>query len=211
MAKNNKVYFPKDAIASGEDFDVWFEDGDILYHLEGDWSGENRIAIIGRLGGEAACIKPDFKQLSYYLREGLHTYSLQTYSIFKHYYVEGMIWDIHGSMHNPPLDFITQNRNGEDRRDVHICLKRFRDKGLCYEVTVKDISKLRIAVISAIAILMKEVNRGESKGEELSKDAPRLERIKKRIFSNSSFTFEQMCEKDPEIALIAEMEPKASR
>ena len=38
--KNNKVYFPVDAIARHEDFDVWYEDGDVFLSLKGAWSGE---------------------------------------------------------------------------------------------------------------------------------------------------------------------------
>ena len=33
--KNNKVYFPVDAIARHEDFDVWYEDGDVFLSLKG--------------------------------------------------------------------------------------------------------------------------------------------------------------------------------
>lgn len=208
VAKNNKVYFPVDALSRREDFDVWYEDGELFYHLEGDWSEEkSRIALMGRLGGETASIKPDFKSLSYYLREGLHTYSLTTHRIFRHYYIEGMIWEVYGSMRNPPFDFITVDRNGRNKRDAHVRVVKFRDKGYCYEVSVVDIEKLRIATVSAIAIGIKEEHKGDSRGEDLPKDAPRLERIKRRIFTSGGFTFDEMVAKDPEIARIAALNP----
>lgn len=212
LAKNNKVYFPIDAVAKHEDFDMWYDDGDLFLHFEGDWSEEkNKIAVIGRMGGEIGCIKPDFKSLSYYLREGRWEYSLVTHTIFKHYYVEGMVWDIHGSMRTPPFTIYTQNRAGDKVKDVHIKVVDFRNKGLCYEVRVKDLSKLRIAAIAAVAICIKEENKGESRGEDLTKDAPRMERIKRRIFSSSSKTYDEMVAEDPEIAKIAAMEPRPSR
>lgn len=76
---------------------------------------------------------------------------------------------------------------------------------------MKDLSKLRIAAIAAVAICIKEENKGESRGEDLTKDAPRMERIKRRIFSSSSKTYDEMVAEDPEIAKIAAMEPRPSR
>ena len=69
--KNNKVYFRRTLLSRHEDFDMWYEDGDLFLRFEGDWSQEkSKKAVIGRMGGEIGCIKPDHKTVNYYLREG---------------------------------------------------------------------------------------------------------------------------------------------
>ena len=53
MPKFNKMYFPVDAIAKHEDFDVWYSDGERALRFEGPWEKESdRIAMIGRMGGQ---------------------------------------------------------------------------------------------------------------------------------------------------------------
>ena len=99
MPKFNKMYFPVDAIAKHEDFDVWYSDGERALRFEGPWEKESdRIAMIGRMGGQIGQIRPDNKALNYYLRHDRFEYEFQTRVIKEHYYVEGMLWDIHGSV-----------------------------------------------------------------------------------------------------------------
>ena len=106
MPKFNKMYFPVDAIAKHEDFDVWYSDGERALRFEGPWGKESdRIAMIGRMGGQIGQIRPDNKALNYYLRHDRFEYEFQTRVIKEHYYVEGMLWDIHGSVSKPPVDF----------------------------------------------------------------------------------------------------------
>ena len=96
MAKNNKIYIPADAIAKHEDFDTWYEDGSLFYRFESPkgWSSEkDKVVIIGRMGGQTGAIKPDSKTVGYYLSVGQWEYYFRTYLIFKHYGVEGMLWD----------------------------------------------------------------------------------------------------------------------
>ncbi len=188
----NKVYIPRDAIARHEDFDTWYEDGDLFYHFEGDWQTEkDRIAIIGRMGGEVACIKPDHLTLTYYLRLERWEHCFHPYTIFKHYYVEGMLWDIYGSFADPPFDFITESHTGDDMRDGHVKLVNFRNKGECFEVRVRDLNKLRMAVITVVAMGIKEEYKGLSEGEEKI-NASRWEKLKGRIFTNKGFTYDQI-------------------
>ncbi len=190
--KNNKVYMQRDAIARHEDFDTWYEDGDLFFHFEGDWKSEkDRVAVIGRMGGEVACIRPDYKALTYYLRLGRWEHCLHTYTIFKHYYVEGMLWDIFGSFANPPFDIITEGAKGEDRRDGHVKLVDFRDKGECFEVRLRDIEKTRIAIIALVAMGIKEEYKGLSEGEE-RKNLSLGEKIKSNIFQGKGKTYEQV-------------------
>lgn len=167
--KYNKVYFPKDAIARHEDFDAWYEDGDLFLSFKGKWDAEkDKIAVIGRMGGEIGHIRPDNKTLCYYLRLERWEFVLHTYEIFRHYYLEGMFWDLYGSMQNPPCDFVTTNNKKKERvKEAHYKIVDFRDKGECYEVSVTDVAKLRHAAITAVAILIKEEWRGYSEGEEI--------------------------------------------
>lgn len=190
--KNNKVYFQKDALARHEDFDMWYEDGDVFFHFESEWKSEkDKVAVIGRMGGEVGCIKPDHKVVNYYLRFGRWEHCLHTYTIFKHYYIEGMLWDLYGSMQNPPCDFITETKTKDDKRDVHIKLVKFRDKGECYEIRVTDLNKLRLAAIAVVAICLKEEWKGLSEGEE-NPNATLMDKIKKNLRGLKGKTYEQV-------------------
>ena len=139
--KNNKVYFPVDAIARHEDFDVWYEDGDVFLSLKGAWSGErDRVAIFGRMGGEMGSIKPDAKALTYYLKLERWEYVFHTLHLFEHYYVNGMKWQIDGSLSNPPFDFVDEE---DGRKEVHVQVVDFKNREACYEIRVRDVAKLR--------------------------------------------------------------------
>lgn len=194
--KNNKVYFQKDAIARHENFDAWYEDGTLFMRFEADWKSEkDTVAVIGRMGGEVGCIKPDHKTINYYLRSERWEHCLHTYTIFKHYYVEGMLWDMYGSLQNPPCDFITETRDRDDKRDVHIKVVKFRDKGECYEVRVTDLAKLRLALIAVVAIAIKEEWKGLSEGEE-DPHATLLDKIKKNLKGNRGKTYERVLQEE---------------
>lgn len=139
--KFNKVYLQRDAIARHEDFDTWYEDGDLFYRFENKkgWTAEKQnISVIGRMGGENAAIRPDNRCLNYYLRFERYEYILHPYVINKHYYIEGMLWDLYGSFSNPPFDFVTETRTSYNKKDVHVKTRLFRDKGECFEMHVPD-------------------------------------------------------------------------
>ena len=192
LLKNNKVYFQKDALSRHEDFDMWYEDGDLFLRFEGDWSQEkSKKAVIGRMGGEIGCIKPDHKTVNYYLREGRWEHCLHTYTILSHYYVEGMSWDIYSSMDEVPFDFIDENKEGGASRPVHVKLVNFRDKGECYEIRVKDLSHLRIASIAVVGIAMKEEFKGLSEGEEYT-GSSKLQKIKQNVLGLRGKTYEEV-------------------
>lgn len=202
--KNNKVYFQKDALSRREDFDVWYEDGTLFHRFEGDWSTEKgKIAVMGRMGGEVSHIKPDHLTLNYYLRLGRWEYCLHTYTIFKHYYVEGMLWDVYGSLAQPPFDFVKESKDCAPQKAGHVKLVNFRDKGECYEIRVKDVTNLRVATLATIAIGIKEANLGRSEGEE-KPNPTRWEKIKDTVFTNKGKTFDEMCAEDDEVREIAQ-------
>lgn len=190
--KNNKVYFPKDALARHENFDMWYEDGAVFLRFEGKWESEkDAVAVIGRMGGEVGCIKPDHKVINYYLRSERWEHCLHTYTIFKHYYVEGMLWDMYGTLQDPPCDFVTETKDRDDKKDVHIKLVKFRDKGECYEIRVTDLAKLRLAAIAAVGIALKEEWKGLSEGEE-AVTAKGWRKIKNNVLGLRGKTYEQV-------------------
>lgn len=194
--KFNKVYLQKDAIARHEDFDTWYEDGELFYHFtcKDGWKSEkNKISVIGRMGGENGQIRPDHLTLNYFLRFERYEYILHTYVINKHYYVEGMLWDLYGSAAEPPFDFVCETKTSYNKKDVHVKERLFRDKGLCYEIHVPDLTKLRVAVITLVAILIKEEWKGKSECEEV-RGATWLERLKNRVFENKGYTYAQVQE-----------------
>lgn len=164
MPKFNKMYFPVDAIAKHEDFDVWYSDGERALRFEGPWEKESdRIAMIGRMGGQIGQIRPDNKALNYYLRHDRFEYEFQTRVIMEHYYVEGMLWDIHGSVSKPPVDFFQIKKN---KNEVHVRKTLFKDHGECFEVTARDTATLRIAVEATVAMCIKEEYKGLSDPDE---------------------------------------------
>ncbi len=160
----NKIYFPVDAIDKGEDFQGWYEDGALFMSTNADWSAEkNPIQILAKTGAEMCKIKPDYKCLTYSVGVERFTYTLKTKLVTKHYYFEGMLWNMHGTPSSGHACFIHEDTG---KKDVVVkVVDKFRDKGPCYEVKVRDITKLRVAVCAVIAILHKEHWKGASEGE----------------------------------------------
>ena len=164
-----KVYMQADSISRHADFDMWYEDGELFLtaqslNQEAPWSTEHdRVALISRHGAEMGRIKPDNKSIEYDVRIERWTYTLHTYTLFKHYYFKGMLWDINGSLDHLPIHFKSEET---EKTQVHVKrVERFRDKGPCIEIMVKDITHLRIAAGAVIAIGLKEEWRGMSEGE----------------------------------------------
>lgn len=194
MAKQfKKIYIPKDALSKRQDFECWYEDRMLFCEVksknkENPWQDEHdRIALISRHGAEMGLIKPDYKSLCYDLRMERFTYTLHTYTIFDHYYIEGMLWQVEKSPLEAPFTFYNE---GYDQKDVRIRIVDFADKGECYEVAVKDVSKLRPAVISVLAILIKEEFRGLSEGEPDGKKS--TFKTIKDFFAEKGHTFENL-------------------
>ena len=186
--RNNRVYMPVDAVDKREDFNLWYADGDVFLTVKCDWSKENsKVAIFNRMGGELGRIKFDPNTLVYFVGVERYEYELHTYTIFEHYFFKGMLWDIMGCLDEPPLDFVNQ---GTGKSDVRISRVKFKDKGQCYEIKVKDLSKLRIAACAVIAMKIKEGWLGKSEGEPVEKKG--LEKWKERIFSNKGITYEEI-------------------
>lgn len=187
--KNNKVYMRKDAFARHEDFNVWYADGELFLNIKGAWSSErDTVRIFGRMGGEMGCIKPDAKALTYYLKLERWEYVFHTRRIFEDYCVDGMHWQIDGSLSEPPLDFMNEEDLG---KDVHVSAVPFKGHGECLEIRAKDVAKLRIAVASVIAMGIKEEHRGLSEGIA-DPSASRLTRAKNRLFLGKGKTYEQL-------------------
>lgn len=191
--KNNKLYIPKDAFSNREDFDVWYEDGMLALSVKGTWKEEkDKVAIMGRTGGEIASINADHFTLAYYVRVEHYTYTLHTHRIFQRYSVEGMLWDICGSLTKTPFNF---TYDGLTQKDVRVKLVNFRDHGECYEVCAKDVRKLRIAAICVIAIAIKEEFKGKSEGTY--KPNPTMtDKLKRMVFSNKGKTYEELLEEE---------------
>ena len=186
--KNNRVYMPIDAIDKREDFNLWYGDGDVFLTVKSAWTKENdRVEIYNRLGGQMARIRFDPNTLVYFVGVERYEYELHTYTIFEHYFFKGMLWDIVGSLNDAPLDF---RNEGTGKLDVRVGQVKFRDHGKCFEIKVKDISKLRIAACCVIAMAIKESYKGKSEGEPY--EAKGLEKWKKRIFTNKGITYEQL-------------------
>lgn len=178
--RNNRVYMPVGAVDKREDFELYYADGDVFVTVKSDWKSEgSKVAIYNRFGGQMARISTDPKQVVYDVGVERYEYELHTYTVFEHYFFKGMLWDIRGSIGDPPLDF---RNEGTGRLDVRISRVRFRDKGQCYEIKVKDLSKLRTAACCVIAMAIKESWKGKSEGEpDDVKALPALKRLKRRI------------------------------
>lgn len=186
--RNNRVYLPVGAVDKREDFELYYADGDVFVTVKSDWKSEgSKVAIYNRFGGQMARISTDPKQVVYHVGVERYEYELHTYTVFEHYFFKGMLWDIRGSISDPPLDF---RNEGTGKLDVRISRVRFRDKGQCYEIKVKDLSKLRIAACAVIAMKIKESWLGKSEGEPVEKKG--LEKWKDRIFSNKGITYEEI-------------------
>lgn len=194
--KFNKIYIQQDAIAKHEDFDAWYEDGDVFLRFTSKqgWSSEkDRVQIMGRMGGQVGLIKPDNNVLNYYIRYERWEYILHTIVIEHHYYIEGMVWDLYGCARKPPCTFSEETLTSFDRKAVHIKLVNFKDKGMCYEIHAHELEKLRIAVAAFVAILIKEEWKGLSEGNDYAPPGL-LNNLKNRIFENKGFTYEEVQE-----------------
>ena len=206
--KFNKVYIPVDALSRHEDFDTWYEDGDLFLHFacKKGWKSEkDRVQIFGRMGGEMGAIKPDAKAggqvgeikpdnraLVYEIHYERFTYRLHTYVIGHHYYIEGMVWDLYGSYHEPPYSLVEETLVSYNRKSVRVrYVEKFKNHGACYEVHVPELEKLRIAVACLVAIGYKEEWKGLSEGEDREL-GNFWQRMKSRIFENKGFTYEQI-------------------
>lgn len=186
--RNNRVYMPVDAVDKREDFELYYADGDVFLTVRGDWKYErDKVRIYNRMGGELGRIRTDPQTLTYFVGVERYEYELHTYTIFEHYFFKGMLWDIIGCISEPPLDF---KNIGTGKLDVRIGRVKFRDKGPCYEIKVKDISKLRIAACCVIAMAIKESFKGKSEGEPYEETG--LTKWKNRLTTNKGFTFEEV-------------------
>lgn len=191
--KNNKAYMPKDALARHEDFDVWYPDGELFLSIRGTWRSEHdKVLIFGRMGGEMGAIKPDAKALTYYLKLERWEYVLHTRRIFQDYYVNGMRWQIDGTISEPPLYFVKED---DFEKDVHVRVVPFKNHGECFEIRAKDVAKLRIAVAAVIAMGIKEEYRGLSEGIE-DPSASKLAKAKNWLFAGKGKTYEQLLEEE---------------
>ncbi len=195
--KNNVAYLPADAIARHEDFDVWYADGELFLSVKGKWEREkDDVVVFGRMGGQMGRVHPDSKTLSYYLQIERWEYAFRTYRIFQDYFVDGMHWQINGSLGKLPLTFV---HDENDQKEVTVRRVNFRNHGECLEVRCRDVTKLRIAVFSVIAMGVKEEYRGLSEGIN-DPNAPRLERVKNWFFSGRGKTYEQLLEDEAKAA-----------
>ena len=188
--RNNKVYMPIGAVDQREDFALYYADGDVFMTVtsKNGWKDErDRIAIYNRMGGEMARIRTDPQRLVYFVGVERYEYELHTYTIFEHYFFKGMLWDIEGCLNEPPLDF---HNIGTNKLDVRIGRVKFKDKGPCYEIKVKDISKLRIAACAVVAMAIKESFKGRSEGEPIEEKG--LTKWRKRITTNKGLTYEEV-------------------
>ena len=186
--RNNRVYLPVDAVDKRQDFQMYYADGDVFLTVKSDWKTEkDKVSILNRFGGEMARIKTDPHGLVYYVGVERYEYELHTYTIFDHYFFKGMLWDIVGGLNDWPLDF---KNVGTGKIDARIGRVKFRDKGPCYEIKVKDISKLRIAACCAIGMAIKESYKGKSEGEPIEEKG--LHKLRNRVLTNKGITYEEV-------------------
>ena len=190
--RNNRVYMPVNAVDLREDFHLYYADGDVFLTVKSDWKEEgSKVSILNRFGGELGRIRFDPQQVVYHVGVERYEYELHTYTIFEHYFFKGMLWDIRGSITDPPLDF---RNEGTGKLDVRIGRVSFRDKGQCYEIKVKDLAKLRTAACCVIAMAIKESYKGKSEGEpEDVKALPAFKRFKRRIsLTEKGITYDEI-------------------
>lgn len=188
--KNNRVYMQIGAADRREDFKLWYADGDeFLTVTKEDWSDERcRAEIYNRFGGQMARIKPDPKNMTYNVGVERYEYELHTYMLFEHYFFKGMLWDIQGSLQDLQMDF---RNEGTGKLDVRISTVKFKDKGRCHEIKVKDLSKLRIAACCVIAMALKESYKSVSEGEPVE-DEKFWRKWKRMVFGSKGITFEEI-------------------
>ena len=194
MAKSNeikKVFIPIDGVARREDFPIWYEDGFefATVHGESGWQSEkDRVQLLGCTGGQIARIKPDFRALTYDVRVDMYTYVLKTYTLFKHYFLLGMLWQMYGGLQDEKCTFINENTK---KKDVYIYrLNDFKGRGPCYEVRVRNLNKLRPAAACTVAMMIKEEFRGLSIGEP-DPNENLLLKLKKFVLE-TGYTYEEI-------------------
>lgn len=193
--KYKKVYMQVDSIKNHRDFNVWYEDGDLFLSFTGTWTSEHdRVTIFGRMGGEMGCIKPNPNSLFYYIKLERWEYVFHTIRLFEQYYVEGMLWQIEGTLTNPPFSF---NHEGGYNNDVRVSIVNFQDKGDCYQISVRDVEKLRIATAAVVAMAIKEEYKGLSEGAE-PQNPTLIDRAKRFLFSGKGITYEQLLKEEVE-------------
>ena len=189
--KFNKVYIPRDAIERHEDFEMWYEDGSVFstVHSEGDWQQESdKVSFDNRFGAHMAQIRPDPNTLAYFLRVERYEYTFHTYILFEEYFVEGCLWEVYGSLTKPPVNYWhTDDKNNA----VHIRLTNFKNKGECFEVKVRDVSYLRIAAVSAVAMMIKEYYKGRSEGI-IEENVSIMQKAKRLFKSGKGITWEEI-------------------
>lgn len=212
--KYNKVYLQKDALQRHEDFDTWYEDGSLFYHFTNKkgWTAEKQIVEAYREGAAqpSGIIKPDNRCLNYMITCERFEYIMHPYVIERHYYIEGMLWDMYGSFYNPPYDLFTETKTSYNKKDVHVKERLVSGKGLCLEIHVPDLDKLRIAVLSIVAIGLKETWKGLSEGEDVRGDTW-LERLKNRVFENKGLTYNQIKQLELEDSPLVQIEKPQGR
>ena len=188
--KNNRVYMQVGAADKREDFQLWYADGDTFVTVKKkDWNNEkDRVAIYNRFGGEMARIKTDPKGITYYVGVERYEYELHTYTIFEHYFFKGMLWEIEGGLPDKQLDL---RNTGTGKLDARISTVKFKDKGTCYEIKVKDVSKLRIAACCIIAIALKESYKGLSEGEP-QENQKFWQKWRKMVFDSKGVSYEEI-------------------
>ena len=194
-----KFYFPVDAVQQAvenkQDFDMWYDDGELFMHVTSDWESEkSQVKMFSHTGGESIRIKPDNKALHYDVRVERYTYMMKTHTIFEHYFIEGMLWQMHGSPSNGHCNFENENTG---KKDMLLTTVKLPDKGKCYEVKVKDVSKLRPAAGAIIAILIKEQWKGLSCGEPYPDGTKWYKRLK-RYFLEPGYSYEDI-QSNPEL------------
>lgn len=212
--KYNKVFIEKDALARHEDFDTWYEDGTVFYHFtsKNGWTAEKDVISAYREGAKqpSGIIKGDHRTLNYLITCERYEYIMHSYVIEKHYYIEGMLWDLYGSYANPPFDLVVETKTSYNKKDVHVKERLFKNHGLCYEIHVPDLEKLRVAVLSLVAIGLKEEWKGLSEGEDV-RGATVLERLKNRVFENKGLTYEQIKALEREGSPLVQVEKPQGR
>lgn len=195
---NKKLFIPKDAIERHEDFCAYYEDGDVCLTFKSDWESEkSKVIIFTRFGGEGGSIKPDLNMVDYLIKLERYSYTLQTFVLFKHYYVVGMLWDIWGSPSNPPFTCEREaTAEGDIAKDMRVKLiDDFRGNGPHFEVRVAEIHKLRIAAVVLVAMLIKEHYMGLSEGEE-EPNKSFWQKIKDNAFGKKGLTYEEVLEQE---------------
>lgn len=106
--------------------------------------------------------------------------------------MNGMKWQIDGSLTNPPFDFVNEE---DSQKEVHVQVVDFKGHGPCFEVRAKDVAKLRIAVAAVIAMAIKEEYRGLSEGLK-NPNASRLEKAKNWLVADKGIPYDQLPDLD---------------